>query len=94
MRLQILVPSARRYGSTLAASSRTVARSTPSSSAHCCSGAAIGRPTSRSSDHSLTAWKALANRPAHGPLRTPADILTAFMHLGCALICARKLKPL
>jgi hypothetical protein len=43
-----LVPSVRMYGSTLAASSRTVAGSTPSSSAHRSSGAAIGRPTSRS----------------------------------------------
>src|SRR5215208_1068325 len=49
MRLQILVPSARRYGSTLAASVQTVARSTPSSSAHCASGAAIGRPKAGSS---------------------------------------------
>jgi hypothetical protein len=48
MRLQILVPSARTYGSTLAASSETVARSTPSSSAHRSSGAAIGRPRSES----------------------------------------------
>jgi hypothetical protein len=23
-----------------------------------------------------------------------ADLLTAFLHLGCVLICARKLKPL
>jgi hypothetical protein len=35
-------------GSTLAAASWTVARSTPSSSAHRCSGAAIGRPESKS----------------------------------------------
>lgn len=48
VRLQILVPSARMYGSVLAASSRTVARSTPSSSAHRSSGAAIGRPRSGS----------------------------------------------
>jgi hypothetical protein len=42
------VPSARIYGSMLAASSRTVTRSTPSSSAHRSSGAAIGRPKSAS----------------------------------------------
>ena len=48
MRLQILVPSARRYGSTAAASPRTVGRSTPSSWAHRSSGAAIGRPRSGS----------------------------------------------
>ena len=48
MRFQILVPSARRYGSTVAASSRTVASSTPSSWAHRSSGAAIGRPWSGS----------------------------------------------
>jgi hypothetical protein len=48
MRLQILVPSARRYGSTFVAASRMVARSTPSSSAQRSSGAAIGRPTSGS----------------------------------------------
>jgi hypothetical protein len=48
IRLQILVPSARRYGSTLAAASEMVAGSTPSSSAHCSSGAAIGRPKSGS----------------------------------------------
>ena len=35
-------------GSTLAAAARMVARSTPSSSAHRSSGAAIGRPTSGS----------------------------------------------
>jgi len=48
MRLQILVPSARRYGSTVAASVRTVANSTPSNWAHRSSGAAIGRPRSGS----------------------------------------------
>src|SRR6266511_4359519 len=48
MRLQILTPSARMYGSTSAATLRTVARSTPSSVAHCSSGAAIGRPKSGS----------------------------------------------
>ena len=36
--------SARMYGSTLAAASWTLARSTPSSCAHRSSGAAIGRP--------------------------------------------------
>ena len=41
------VPSARTYGSTVAATSWTVARSTPSSWAHRSSGAAIGRPQAR-----------------------------------------------
>jgi hypothetical protein len=40
--------SARTDGSTLATNLQTVARSTPSSWAHRSSGAAIGRPTSRS----------------------------------------------
>ena len=44
----LLAPSVRSYGSTLADSSRTVARSAPSSYAHRSSGAAIGRPTSGS----------------------------------------------
>jgi hypothetical protein len=48
IRLQTSVPSAQMYGSTLAASSRAVARSTPSSSAHRSNGAAIGRPKSAS----------------------------------------------
>ena len=46
--LQIVVPSARMYGSMLAASSRTVAGSTPGNSAHRSNGAAIGRPKSAS----------------------------------------------
>src|SRR4029453_12944335 len=42
--LQVLVPSAQMYGFSLTAVLRRLARSTPSSSAHRSSGAAIGRP--------------------------------------------------
>ena len=46
-------------------------------------------------------WKAerslawlLANRRLTVRYERRADILTAFLHLACALICARKLQPL
>jgi transposase len=39
------------------------------------------------------AWL-LANRRLVVRYERRADILIAFLHLGCALICARKLQPL
>jgi hypothetical protein len=39
------------------------------------------------------AWL-LANRRLTVRYERRADILTGFLHLACALICARKLKPL
>ena len=39
------------------------------------------------------AWL-LANRRLAVRYERRADILMAFLHLGCALICARKLRPL
>jgi transposase len=39
------------------------------------------------------AWL-LANRRLTVRYERRADILTAFLHLGCALICARRLQPL
>jgi transposase len=39
------------------------------------------------------AWL-LANRRLTVRYERRADILTAFLHLACALICARKLQPL
>jgi transposase len=46
-------------------------------------------------------WKAerslawlLANRRLTVRYERRADLLTAFLHLACALICARKLQPL
>jgi transposase len=39
------------------------------------------------------AWL-LANRRLTVRYERHADILTAFLHLSCALICARKLRPL
>jgi hypothetical protein len=39
------------------------------------------------------AWL-LANRRLTGRYERRADILQAFLHLACALICARKLTPL
>jgi transposase len=39
------------------------------------------------------AWL-LANRRLMVRHERRADILTAFLHLGCALICARRLRPL
>jgi hypothetical protein len=39
------------------------------------------------------AWL-LANRRLTVRYERRADILTAFLHLACALICARKLRPL
>jgi transposase len=39
------------------------------------------------------AWL-LANRRLTVRYERRADLLTAFLHLGCALICARKLQPL
>jgi hypothetical protein len=43
-------------------------------------------------DRSL-AWL-LANRRLTVRYERHADLLTAFLHLACALICARKLRPL
>jgi transposase len=43
-------------------------------------------------DRSL-AWL-LANRRLTVRYERRADILTAFLHLACALICTRKLRPL
>jgi hypothetical protein len=40
-------------------------------------------------NHSLIANRGLTIR-----YERRADILTAFLHLACALICVRKLKPL
>ena len=39
------------------------------------------------------AW-VLANRRLTVRYERHADLLTAFLHLACALICARKLRPL
>jgi hypothetical protein len=39
------------------------------------------------------AWL-LANRRLTVRYERRADVLTAFLHLACALICARKLQPL
>ena len=39
------------------------------------------------------AWL-LANRRLTVRYERRADILTAFLHLACALICARRLQPL
>jgi hypothetical protein len=39
------------------------------------------------------AWL-LANRRLTIRHERRADILTAFLHLACALLCARKLRPL
>jgi hypothetical protein len=39
------------------------------------------------------AWL-LANRRLTVSYEHRADILSAFLHLACALICARKLQPL
>jgi transposase len=39
------------------------------------------------------AWL-LANRRLTVRYERRADLLTAFLHLGCALICARRLQPL
>jgi transposase len=39
------------------------------------------------------AWL-LANRRLTVRYERRADLLTAFLHLGCALVCARKLTPL
>ena len=39
------------------------------------------------------AWL-LANRRLTVRYERRADLLEAFLHLGCALICARKLQPL
>jgi transposase len=49
-------------------------------------------PSSLEVERSL-AWL-LANRRLTVRYERHADLLTAFLHLACALICARKLRPL
>jgi hypothetical protein len=60
-----------------ASSSRTVARSTPSSSAHRSSGAAIGRPTSRSCQVPTEEPIEHLFEDGSGTLRSPTGPLTA-----------------
>ena len=72
----------------------------------CCGGAGSARGSPRRGVESNTRlgrqrWKVerslawlLANRRLTVRYERRADILTAFLHLACALICARKLPPL
>jgi hypothetical protein len=72
------------YGSTPAANSRTVTRSTPSSFAHRSSGAAIGRPSSRSGQVPTTVGQANTcskSNQGHPPSPGRGDLTTPHRHL-------------